>query len=45
MFGLPALAELSMNATRLVENNPRPLNPAAIKSILLNTFRGSSAAY
>lgn len=42
---LDALAELSMNATRLVENNPRPLNPAAIKSILLNAVRGSNIAY
>lgn len=42
---LDTLAELSMNATRLVENNPRPLNPAAIKSILLNAVRGSNAAY
>jgi alcohol dehydrogenase len=31
---LDSIASLSMSATRLIENNPRPLSPAAVRSIL-----------
>jgi alcohol dehydrogenase class IV len=37
---LDALAELSMNAARLVENNPMPLNAGSIKSILTRALSG-----
>lgn len=33
------ISTLSMNATRLVENNPRTLDPSAIKSILAEAMR------
>lgn len=35
---LDQIAELSMNATRLIENNPRTLSPDAIKSILVDAM-------
>lgn len=38
---LDGIAELSMNAKRLVENNPRPLDTAAIKSILLKAMKAA----
>lgn len=38
---LGRLSELSMNAARLVENNPATLNPAAIRSILVRALKGA----
>ncbi|RIX99724.1 iron-containing alcohol dehydrogenase [Aureimonas flava] len=38
---LDALAELSMSAARLVENNPAPLDPAGVRSILSSALRGA----
>lgn len=35
---LDQIAELSMNAARLIENNPRTLSPDAIKSILVEAM-------
>lgn len=41
---LGTLAELSLNAARLIENNPRPLDQTTIKSILESAVRGNSSA-
>lgn len=38
---LDSLSALSMNAARLIENNPTPLNPAAIKQILTRALQGA----
>lgn len=38
---LDTLSELSMNAVRLVENNPATLNPPAIRFILVNALKGA----
>jgi alcohol dehydrogenase class IV len=38
---LDSIAELSMNAKRLVENNPRPLDQPSIKSILLKAMKAA----
>lgn len=38
---LDSLSVLSMNAARLIENNPTPLNPAAIKQILTRALQGA----
>lgn len=35
---LDSIADLSMNATRLVENNPRPLSKQTIRSILVSAM-------
>lgn len=38
---LESISALSMNATRLVENNPRSLDPSAIKSILTAAMKAA----
>ncbi|MDT6942273.1 iron-containing alcohol dehydrogenase [Brucella pseudogrignonensis] len=38
---LDQIAELSMNAARLVENNPRPLSPSAVKTILIDAMKSA----
>lgn len=38
---LESISTLSMGAARLVENNPRPLDPASIKSILTQAMKAA----
>ena len=38
---LDQMSELAMSAARLIENNPRPLDPPALRSILSAAFHGS----
>jgi alcohol dehydrogenase class IV len=37
---LPAIAEQAMGATRLIKNNPRPLDLQSMTSLVTNAFNG-----